>query len=170
MIELYSLLSAIGIVFVAVGLIGAVVPVLPGPVFIWLGVFLWAWADGFVRIGWPTLVILAVLTIVAWGADIGLSALSSRRAGAGWRSLLFAIGGGLAGGAIGTPIPIIGNLVGAVVGSIAALWYGEYRAKGTREAATRAVRSYVSGYVAAMVIELAVAVLMIGIFVWQALA
>lgn len=168
MTEIFPILSAIGFLFIGLGLIGAVVPVLPGPVFIWLGVYLWALADGFVRIGWPTLLVLALLTLLAWGSDIVLSTLSSRRAGAGWRSLLYAIGGGVAGGILGTPVPLVGNLIGAMLGALAALWYGEYRDKGNREAATRAVRGYLGGYIAAMVIELAVATLMIVIFIWQA--
>ena len=32
------------------GLVGAVVPVLPGPMLIWLGAFIFAWADGFARL------------------------------------------------------------------------------------------------------------------------
>ncbi|MBI3960087.1 MAG: DUF456 domain-containing protein [Chloroflexi bacterium] len=59
-------------------------PLLPGPAFIWrLGVFIWAWNDDFVHIGWPTLLVLDLLTIVAWLADLLLSIISSRRARAG---------------------------------------------------------------------------------------
>ena len=35
------------------GLIGTVAPIIPGPALVWLSALLWAWADGFERVGWP---------------------------------------------------------------------------------------------------------------------
>ena len=158
----------------------------------------WAWADGFVRIGWPTLLFLAFLTIIAWGADLGLSFISSRRSGAGWRSIGISILGGLAGAILLSSIPVVGTFVGAAVGSISALWLMEYRraqralavpgsagaegieaaadlggrdktsARSHRRAATQAVKGYVSGFLLAMAVEFAISVTMLAIFVWQA--
>ena len=65
-------------------------------------------------------------------------------------------------------MPVIGPIVGAIVGAIAGLWYMEYRAKGSRDAATRSVRSYIGGVLLAMAVEMAAAVVMITIFAWQA--
>ena len=56
------------------------IPVLPGPVLIWLGAFVWAWADNFTRIGWGTLIVLGVLALIAWGSDLFLTTVMSRRA------------------------------------------------------------------------------------------
>ncbi len=166
--EIFPVLAAIGYVFIFLGLVGAVVPVLPGPVFIWIGAFLWAWGDGFVRIGWPTLLLLGVLTIIAWGSDLALTALSSRRSGTGWRSIGVAILGGLAGAVVLSVIPVIGTVIGALLGAVTALWYMEYQQKGDRAAATRAVRAYIGGYLLAMLVELGVAILMLTIFATQA--
>ncbi len=163
-----TIFSAIGYLLIFLGLVGAVVPLLPGPAFIWLGVFIWAWNDGFERIGWPTLLVLGVLTIVAWLADLLLSLMSSRRAGAGWKSIGVSILTGIGGALLLGFVPVIGPLVGAIVGAIAGLWYMEYRAKGDRDAATRSVRSYIGGVLLAMAIEMAAALLMIVIFAWQA--
>ena len=199
-IELSDLLFGISYLLIIVGIVGAMVPVLPGPPFIWIGVLIWAWADDFARIGWPTLLVLALLTVIAWGADLGLSFMSSRRSGAGWRSIGVSILGGLAGAILLSSIPVVGTFVGAAAGSISALWLMEYSrarrssaapatssgepgdvesafdvgsraessARSHRQAATQAVKGYVSGFLLAMAVEFAISVMMLSIFVWQA--
>ena len=53
MFELSTLLFLAAYLLMFLGIVGALVPVLPGPLLIWLGVFVWAWADGIrFRIGW----------------------------------------------------------------------------------------------------------------------
>ena len=184
-VELSDLLFGIGYLLIVLGVVGAMVPVLPGPPFIWLGVLVWAWADDFARIGWPTLLFLALLTVIAWGADLALSFISSRRSGAGWRSIGVSILGGLVGAILLSSIPVVGTFVGAAVGSISALWLMEYRraqrsssandgnrvktgARSHRQAATQSVKGYVSGFLLAMAVEFAISVAMLSIFVWQA--
>lgn len=165
----YTLIfSGIGYILIFLGLVGAVVPLLPGPFFIWLGVFIWAWGDGFARIGWPTLLFLGVLTLIAWAVDIGFSLISSRKAGAGWLSIGVAILTGIGGGILLSFIPLVGSILGAIGGAIGGLWYMEYRAKGDRELATQAVRGYIGGVLVSMAVELGTALTMILIFAWQA--
>src|SRR5687768_11672586 len=89
--------SVVAFVLMAIGLAGSVIPVLPGPMLIWLGALVWAWADGFTRVGWGTLTLLAVLALAAWGSDLFLTTVMSRRAGASWKAILGAIVGGLVG-------------------------------------------------------------------------
>ena len=191
MFELSTILFAVSYLLIILGVVGALVPVLPGPLLIWLGVLVWAWADGFVHIGWPTLLVLAALTIISWGADLGLSLVSSRRSGAGWRSIGVSTLGGLVGAILLSSVPIIGTFIGAAVGSISALWLMEYRraqlsaatangwgvevertdatlTRSNRAAATQAVKGYVSGFLLAMAVEFVISVMMLSIFVWQA--
>lgn len=168
MTDYTSIFSGIGYILIFLGLVGAVVPLLPGPFFIWLGVFVWAWGDGFDRIGWPTLLILGVLTLIAWAVDISLSIVSSRKAGAGWKSIGVSILTGIGGGILLSFIPVVGSILGAIGGAIGGLWYMEYRAKGDRELATQAVRGYIGGVLVSMAVELGAALLMILIFAWQA--
>ncbi len=165
----YTLIfSSIGYILIFLGLVGAVVPLLPGPFFIWLGVFVWAWGDSFARIGWPTLLFLGVLTLIAWAVDIGFSLISSRKAGAGWLSIGVSILTGIGGGILLSFIPLVGSILGAIVGAIGGLWYMEYRAKGDRDLATQAVRGYIGGVLVSMAVELGTALLMILVFAWQA--
>ena len=191
MLELSTLFFLVSYLLIFLGIVGALVPVLPGPLLIWLGAFVWAWADGFVHIGWPTLLVLAVLTIISWGADLGLSFISSRRSGAGWRSIGVSILGGIIGAILLSSVPVVGTLIGAAVGSISALWLMEYRraqassreaadpnspgmgsgetnARGNKAAATQAVKGYVGGFLMAMAVEFIISVLMLSIFAWQA--
>ncbi len=65
-----TLLGGTGLLLLLVGLAGSVIPVLPGPLFIWLGALLWAWGDGFERVGWPTLVVLGLLALLSWATDL----------------------------------------------------------------------------------------------------
>jgi len=168
MTDYTTIFSGIGYILIFLGVIGAVLPLLPGPFFIWLGIFIWAWGDGFARIGWPTLLILGLLTLAAWLADILLSLVSSRKAGAGWKSIGVSILTGIGGALLLSFIPLVGSILGAIGGAIAGLWYMEYRAKGDRALATQAVRGYIGGVLLSMAVEMAAALVMIGIFAWQA--
>jgi uncharacterized protein YqgC (DUF456 family) len=164
-----NLFGIAGGALVILGFIGTVLPVVPGPMIIWLGAFVWAWGDGFQRIGWPTLLVLGLLALLAWGIDIFLTTVMSRRAGASWRSIGGAIVGGLVGGMVlsGTP-PILGSIIGALAGAVLGMWLVEYRSKRDRGAAWVAVRAYLGSMLASFAIELGLALLMVAIFLWQA--
>lgn len=160
--------SALAYILIIIGVAGSVIPVLPGPILIWLGAFVWAWADGFQRIGWPSLTILGLLALLAWGSDIFLSTVISRRAGASWKSIIGAIVGGLAGAGLLSALPILGTILGAILGAMAGMWLVEYWAKGNTRAATSAVQAYVASMIFAAILEMAIALVMVTIFSLQA--
>ncbi len=82
--NVYLVLAAI---LVIVGLIGTVVPVLPGALFVFGGLFLAAWAGSFTRVGAVGLTIIGVLAALAFLADFVASLLGAKRSGrAPWRS------------------------------------------------------------------------------------
>ena len=168
--ETTTLLTGGGYLLLIIGLAGAVIPIIPGPLCIWLGALLWAWGDGFQAVGWPTLLVLGMLAVLAWGVDLMLTTVVSRRAGASWRS----IGGAVAGGFLGAifasgVIPIFGTLVGAALGAFMGMWSVEYYTKRDRQAATRAVRAYIGSMALAAIIEISLSLTMIALFAWQAL-
>lgn len=151
------------------GLIGSLLPVLPGPVFIWLGVFLWAYGDGFQAIGWPTLVLLGILTVIAWVSDLALTTILSRRAGISWKSIGAAIVGGIIGGIVLSGILLVlGSIVGTILGAIAGLLLFEYREKQDWDLAWKSAKTYLVGFFGAVVVETALSLVMLGIFAWQA--
>jgi len=164
----FSVLAVVGIICMGIGLIGVIVPLLPGLPLIWVGILLWAWGDGFVHLGWPTLLVLAVLMAVGWGIDLLLAPAISRRSGVSWRAIGGALVGGLVGGIVLSAIPVIGTLFGALLGAIGGMWLVEYRIRNDQQAATTAVLAYLRGVAVATLLELLIAFLMIAIFLWQA--
>ena len=114
-----SLPALLAYVLMFVGLIGSVLPLVPGPLLILLGAGIWAWNDGFQAIGWPTLVVLLLLALLAWSSDLVLVTVFNRRMGVSWKAIFAAIAGGLIGGIVfGGWIPVIGTIVATVVGAI----------------------------------------------------
>ena len=65
----------IAILLVVVGLVGVVVPAVPGTILIFAGLLLGAWSDRFVRVGVPTMVLLGMLTVATYFVDIAMMAL-----------------------------------------------------------------------------------------------
>jgi hypothetical protein len=164
-----SPLALLAYLLMFVGLIGSLLPLVPGPIFIWLGALVWAANDGFQAVGWPTLLFLGVLTILAWSSDLLLTAVFSRRGGASWKAIAGAILGGFAGGILfGGWIPILGTLIATVLGAIAGMVVIEALGKRDLRAAMHATRGYMVGVLASSALEAALALVMILVFAWQA--
>src|SRR2546426_4659705 len=111
---------ALAVVLVVVGLAGIVLPALPGTVLIFAGLLLAAWADGFVRVGVGTIIVLGVLTLATYFVDIVTMAFGMKRLGATRRAVAGAAIGTLAGVFLGLPGLIIGPFAGAVLGELTA--------------------------------------------------
>jgi uncharacterized protein len=114
---LYYLLAA---VLVIAGLAGTVLPVIPGGLLIFAGLFLAAWADGFVHVGTVGLVIIGVLAALTFVVDFLASLLGAKRAGASPHALIGATLGGIVGLFLGIPGIILGPFAGAVAGELLA--------------------------------------------------
>jgi len=155
-------LQWIAYVAMAVGLIGAVLPVLPGSILIWLGAVLWAWVDGFEHVGWPTLTILGLLMIAASVSDIWMSALGARKGGASWQALL-------AGVALGIVGFIFLSLPGAIVGVLAGILAVESRRRHGLKPALKSSGGLLLGYFLSASVEITLSLIMLAIFAWQAL-
>ncbi len=159
-----ALLQFLAYVGMIIGVIGAVAPVIPGPALVWGGVLLWAWADGFRAVGWPTLLLLAVIAILAELSDVALAAMGARKGGASWQSMAAAGVASIFGF-------LIFNFVGALIGAFLGLMAWETRRHGGEwRRAWRASRSFIIGYVAAIAVKLLFVALMLAIFIWQAFA
>jgi uncharacterized protein len=164
-----SPLALLAYLLMFVGLIGSVLPLVPGPIFIWLGALLWAANDGFQSVGWPTLLFLGILTVLAWSSDLLLTTVFSRRLGASWKAILGAIVGGFAGGILfGGWIPVLGTLLATVLGAIVGMVAIEAIDKRDLRVAVHATRGYMVGVLASSAVEAALAMVMIVIFLWQA--
>lgn len=111
---------------IALGVVGVIVPVLPGLLLCWLGVLAWAiFADA----GWPKWLVLAIATGLAAGGTAVKYLWPGRnlkRSGVPNRTLLF---GGLVGLVGFFVVPLIGLVLGFVLGVWLAEWarLGDHR-------------------------------------------
>jgi uncharacterized protein len=145
---------ALALVVMVVGLVGVVVPVLPGLLLVWVasaGTMLYLGTDA---AGWAVAGLLTVLFALGSGATIWLPARQGRRGGVPMRSLLAALLGAVVGFVV---IPVVGFLIGAFVG----LLLGEQRRHGDWQAATASVGQVLRAYGVGIVVELVVGVTMI---------
>lgn len=163
----FNLYHLAGYVLILLGLVGAILPLLPGPLLIWLGALVWAWGDGFVRVNWVVLAVLGVLAALAWASDILLTTAMSRRTGVSWKAIGGAIVGGILGGILLVEIPIIGTLFGALVGAMLGMLAVEWFDKRNLRQALRATWGYLVSSLLASALEIVIAGVMVGIFVWQ---
>jgi len=163
-----NLLAVAGYFLIALGLAGVVLPVVPGPLLIWLGALVWAWGDGFTRIGWAELFLLGVLALSAWGADLWLTTLLSRRSGVSWKAIAGAVVCAIVGSVLLVQIPIVGVIFGALIGAMLGMLAIEWYDKRSLRVALRAMGGYWVGSLAASAFEIVIAFVMVWLFFWQA--
>jgi uncharacterized protein len=120
---------ALAIVLIGVGVIGTFLPVIPGAALVFGGMLLAAWIDDFQRVGWITLVILGVLTVLVFVVDIVAGLLGAQRVGASRLAL--------AGAAIGTIVGLFFGLVGVLIAPFIGAVIGELLARGRLAPAAR---------------------------------
>jgi len=147
-----------GLLIIA-GLAGTVVPALPGVPLIFAGLLVGAWIGHFETIGWPTLGVFALLTVLAQVLDFLAGAFGAQYAGAGARAFWGATIGAVVGLFFGIPGLLLGPFVGAVLGEISA-------GSGLRQSGRAGIGAWL-GLLFATAAKLAISFLMIGIFLFQ---
>lgn len=150
------LLWVLATLLVIIGLIGVVVPALPGTILVFAGLLLGAWADGFTRVGVWTVVILGVIATASYGIDFAAAALGAKHLGASRRAMAGAALGTLLGLFFGLPGLVIGPFIGAVAGELT-----------TDRDLVRAGRAGIAawiGFAIGMAVKVALVFVMIGIF------
>lgn len=103
---------------IIIGLLGTVLPVLPGLPLMFAGMLVAAWADDFRHIGVWTLVLLGVLLAVSVAVDVMAGILGAKRVGASNKALFGAGLGGLVGLFFGIPGLLAGPFLGAAAGEM----------------------------------------------------
>lgn len=157
-----SFILALTLLAMLIGLIGIVLPVLPGTIVIFLAALIYALLEGFETVGWPTLLVLGVLTALSAMADIWASSVGAKMSGAsGWSVVV-----GLLGGLVGF---VVFSLPGAMLGAILGVLLTEIIRVGNWRHALKAGSGWVLGWVLSTVFQLGLGLIMVAIFVWQAL-
>jgi uncharacterized protein YqgC (DUF456 family) len=110
-----ALSFGVAVAFILIGIIGIIVPILPGMLLVWLSVLGYAWVTEFQIITPWMLVLLTILALITGTASIWLPYLGAKKVGAAKRSVVL----GFVGGVIGTFIlPLIGTVIGYAIGII----------------------------------------------------
>lgn len=112
---------------------------LPGNWIVVALVGLYAWLGpeaGRVAVAWPVVAVLGAIAVVGEVVEFVAAAFGAQRAGASRRSTMYAIVGSIGGALVGMvfgsliPIPIVGQLVGALMcgagGATVGAMYGEW--------------------------------------------
>jgi Protein of unknown function (DUF456) len=86
--ETSALLWLVAIALMAIGLIGTVLPALPGVVLVLAGVIVGAWIDDFDKVPVWIVVLIGVLAVVAWVTDYVATLMGAKKAGASKLALL----------------------------------------------------------------------------------
>jgi uncharacterized protein YqgC (DUF456 family) len=109
--------ATVAAIVMAIGLVGTVVPFIPGLPLIWIGAFGYGLAEDFGRIGVVAMTLITVLMVSGIALKYALAQRSARRSGAPLATLMFAAVLGFVGFFV---IPVIGFIVGAVLGVLLA--------------------------------------------------
>ena len=141
------------------GLVGTIVPALPGVPLVFAGLLLGAWAGNFIQVSWTTVGILGALTILAWLIDFLAAALGAKRLGASQRAFWGAAFGAVVGMFFGIPGIVLGPFVGAVVAEISA-------GRSVHQASRAGYGAWI-GVVLGTAAKLAIAFLMVGVFIFS---
>src|SRR3712207_3724152 len=144
-------------VIMVIGLLGAVIPFVPGPPLVWVGALYYAWRTDWTEVGWPILTLLLVLAIVGGTADLWMGYLGARTGGASWLATLAS----LVGGVIGL---LVFSLPGAIIGSIGGIVLVEYPRHGDWRRMLRASGGYGLGWVLSSGVGGVICLGVIGIF------
>ena len=157
-------LLALTIVLMSVGLLGSVVPGLPGVTLIFLSALLYAILTDFQTVGTVVIAILFVLAALAFLVDFVATSYGALRFGASnWGTVGGAVGG-IVGALAGLFVAGIGSLFGLIGGTIAGVFIGEYlrrQRQGDEEEqqetdwrrASRAAGGVVVGYLASAIVQ-----------------
>jgi len=152
-----SWMWVLAVLLMFAGLAGTVLPALPGVPLVFAGLLLGAWADGFVRVGPLTLILLGVLTALSFAIDFAAAALGAKRVGATKYAII--------GAALGTLTGIFFGLPGLLIGPFAGAVTGELLAHGRLPQAARAGMATWVGLLFGTLVKIALVCTMIGIFI-----
>ena len=151
-------MSTLGLLLVAlvmaVGLVGVVVPVLPGLALIWAAGLVWALAEGSGAGRWVTLAVMTVLLVAGTVAKFVLPGRSVLATGAPRSTLLAGGAGALVGFFV---IPVVGLVVGGALGVLLA----ESRRLGDTSRAWTSTRGVLLGVGIGVLLELVAGVAMV---------
>jgi len=158
---------ALAVMFV--GLLGVILPILPGIGLIWLAILAYAIAERFATIDLITLTVITLLGAAGFSASLWAGQLGAKAGGAAPPSLLLGLLTGLAGALIGMLLLGIGAIAGAIIGALLGIILAEWKRREDWREAIKVGGTWLAGCALSSLIQFIIGTLMILIFVWQAL-
>lgn len=152
---------ALAALLVIAGLAGLFVPAMPAAPLLYCGLLLGAWAEDFHYVGFWTLAVLLVLTIPTYVADVESKPPGTRQFAASWRAAI----GAVIGLAIGLYHGQAGILIGPFVGALLA----ELTVRRNMFGNIQSEFGEYIGKVLGTIAKVALAIAMIGIFLFKRL-
>lgn len=158
-----SLGFGLAVVLILVGLIGSLIPVLPGSILVWLTVLFYTILDGWDAITPLLFIFITVISVITGTANIWLSLLGAKTGGASGQSLLL----GILGSIIGL---FVFSLIGSIIGYALGIIVGEYLKHKDWNIALKASFGGIAGWGISTAIEAGGSLIILVLFVWRVLA
>lgn len=130
------------------GLIGTLLPLIPGLPVVWGAALVYGLVEGFGGTGTVAFIVITVLAVAGMAASIVLPHRRVAAGGAPRSSVLAGIAGAVLGFFV---IPVLGLVIGAVLAVLAA----EYRRTGDSAIAWRSTKTMIAGFGIGILVELA---------------
>lgn len=153
-----ALYYALAVILVVIGMVGVILPALPGLPLVFAGMWLAAWAGDFQQIGWITLVMLGLMTVLSVAVDFFATVVGAKRVGASKKALWGAVLGTFAGLFFGPIGLFAGPFIGALLGE---LWHSRELGQATKVG----IGTWL-GILLGTVLKLGLAFAMLGLFVF----
>ncbi len=150
-----NLLPIFSIILVLIGLLGSLLPFVPGVILAWLGFFIYSVGTGFAQLSILNNVIFLVLTILAMALDYFLPLWGAKKSKASKYGIVGAIIG-LFGGIVSA------NVIGAILGPIIGAYLGEIFAENEPKKAFKSATGVLFGFVLGPIIKIILILVMLG--------
>jgi len=145
-------------ILMVVGLLGVVLPILPGIPLSWLGLFIYAIGTGFERISITTVVIFFILMVLTLILDFVAPMLGARK----YKASRFGVFGAFLGFTVGIfVLGIWGIILGPFIGAL----LGELIARKKPKQALRSALGAFLGFVLGALFKMIVILVMAGFFI-----
>jgi len=155
-----TLIIIITVLLMLTGLVGCIIPILPGPLLVLTGALVYAWYTDFTVVSWAVIAVLSGLALLSQLLDYLASMIGAKKFGAGkW---------GMAGALIGAVVGLFaGGIFGIIVGPfIGAFVFEMVGGKDFRASLKIGVGTLV-GFLGGAIGKVTIAVTMIFIFLYQ---
>ncbi|MCP4429099.1 MAG: DUF456 domain-containing protein [Chloroflexi bacterium] len=149
--------------FIVLGLIGTVIPMIPGTLLMWVAVLIYVLVNGMASVGWFAFIIITLIALASGTADLWMPLLGAKTVGTSGRGMVY----GIIGATIGT---FIAPLVGTLIGYAGGILLGEYQKSQDWQVALKASLGGLAGWGLATAVQIGGGLLILIIFAVRALS